>query len=134
MSFLRRGSVPEQTRRFAIFMGAGRVAFGAVMVVAPRAFLVAARTPSDQVSDSARLLTRMTGLRDMLLGIHVLSNLDDRDSLRSAALLNAAADAGDAASLAISTRWEGFFTAGASGFPVAASASAAFIGLARSLD
>ena len=67
MSFLRRSSDPEQTRRFAVFMGAGRVAFGAVMVVAPRAFLVAARPPSEhQVSDSARLLTRMTGLRDML--------------------------------------------------------------------
>ncbi len=129
-----RRSVPAQTRRFAVVMGAGRVAFGAAMVVAPRTFLAAVRTPSDQVTDSARLLTRMAGLRDVLLGIHVLSNLDDRGSLRSAALLNAAADAGDAASLAISTRWDGFFTAGASGFPVAASASAAFIGLARSLD
>jgi hypothetical protein len=127
-------SVPAQTRRFAVLMGAGRVVFGASMVVAPRTFLAAMRTPKDQVSDSARLLTRMTGLRDVLLGIHVLSQLDDRDGLRSAALLNAAADAGDAASLAISTRWEGFFTAGATGFPVAASASAAFIGLARSLD
>ena len=134
MSILRRGAVPESSRRFAIFMGAGRIAFGAVMVVAPRAFLAAARTPGDQATDSARLLTRMTGLRDVLLGIHVLSQLDDRNGLRSAALLNAAADAGDAASLAISTRWEGFFAAGASGFPVAASASAAFIGLARSLD
>jgi hypothetical protein len=133
MNFLRRRPVPDRARRFAIFMGAGRVVFGMVMVVAPRVFLAAARTPRDQATDSARLLTRMTGLRDALLGIHVLSNLDDRDSLRSAALLNAAADAGDAASLAISTRWEGFFTAGASGFPVAASASAAFIGLARSL-
>jgi hypothetical protein len=129
-----RRSVPAQTRRFAVVMGAGRVAFGAAMVVAPRTFLAAVRTPSDQVTDSARLLTRMAGLRDVLLGIHVLSNLDDRGSLRSAALLNAAADAGDAASLAISTRWDGYFTAGASGFPVAASASAAFIGLARSLD
>jgi hypothetical protein len=134
MSFPRRRSVSENSRRVAILMGAGRVAFGAVMVVAPRVFLAAARTPSDQMSDSARLLTRMTGLRDVLLGIHVLSHLDDSNALRSAALLNAAADAGDAASLAISTRWEGFFTAGASGFPVAAGASAAFVGLARSLD
>jgi hypothetical protein len=117
----------------ANFLGAGRIAFGTLMVAAPRPFLVAARNPRDQITDTARLLTRMTGLRDILLGVHLLRWLDDPDALRSAALLNAAADTGDFAALAASARWEGFFEAGASGVPVAASASAAFYLLARSL-
>lgn len=134
MRFGRRRGVAEPQRRLATVMGAGRIAFGAAMVVAPRPFLVAMRTPSEQISDSARLLTRMTGLRDVLLGIHVLRHRDDRDALRRACLMNAAADAGDAASLAASARWEGFFEAGASGVPVATSASAGFYLLSRSLD
>jgi hypothetical protein len=131
---LRGGAVPDGSRRFAILMGAGRIAFGAVMVVAPGAFLAAARTPRDQINTSGRLLTRMTGFRDVLLGAHLLGQLDDRDALRNAALLNAAADGGDTVWLAASTRAEGFFVAGASGVPVAASACVAFLGLARSLD
>jgi hypothetical protein len=134
MRRLRRRGVSERTLGFATFMGVGRIAFGAAMVLAPRPFLVAMRTPSDQISDSARLLTRMTGMRDVLLGIHVLRSRDERESLRRAALLNAAADSGDAAFLAISTRWPGFFVAGASGVPVAAGAAVSFMLLARSLD
>lgn len=134
MSRLRIRRVPDRSRGAAIFMGAGRIAFGAAMVVAPRTFLVAARNPRDQINDTARLLTRMTGLRDMLLGVHVLRHLDDRDGLRRACLMNAAADAGDTVSLVTSARWPGFFEAGATGAPVAASASAGFIALAKSLD
>ena len=104
------------------------------MVLAPGAFLAIARTPADQVNTSGRLLTRMTGMRDIVLGVHVLRQLDDRDSLRNAALLNAAVDGGDALWLAASSRDEGFFVAGASGLPVAAGACASFLGLARSLD
>jgi hypothetical protein len=126
--------VPENSRRFAALMGAGRIAFGAAMVLAPGVFLRVARTPADQVNTSGRLLTRMTGMRDVVLGVHVLRQLDDRDSLRNAALLNAAVDGGDALWLAASAREEGFFVAGASGLPVAASACAGFLGLARSLD
>ena len=133
MSLPFQRTVPEGPRRFATFMGVGRIAFGAAMVAAPRAFLVAARTPAGQISSSSRLLTRMTGMRDVLLGVHLLRQLDDREALRNAALLNAAADAGDAAFLAISMRWEDFFVAGAVGVPVAAGASASFLGLARSL-
>jgi len=131
---LRRNRVPERPRRLAVLLGAGRIAFGAAMLVAPGPFLVAARTPRDQISGSAKLLTRTTGIRDVLLGVHLLRQLDDREALRTAALLNAAADAGDCVSLAASTRWPGFFVAGASGVPVAASASASFYLLARSLD
>jgi hypothetical protein len=115
-------------------MGAGRIAFGAAMVLAPKPFLTAMRTPADQINDSGRLLTRMTGMRDVLLGVHVLRSRGDRDSLRRACLLNAGADTGDATFLAASTRWPGFFAAGASGFPVAASAAVAFLALAKSLD
>ena len=131
---MRVRRVPDKPRRQAIVMGAGRMAFGAAMVVAPRSFLAAMRTPREQISDSARLLTRMTGLRDVLLGFHLLRELDDREALRSACLLAAAADAGDCASLAASARWPGFFEAGASGVPVAGAASAGFYMLARSLD
>ena len=134
MSLFSRSSVPENSRRFALVMGAGRIAFGAAMVVAPNTFLSVARTPADQVNTSGRLLTRMTGMRDIVLGFHVLRQLGDRDALRNAALLNAAVDAGDALWLGASSREEGFFVAGASGVPVAASACASFLGLARSLD
>ena len=130
----RKRRVPEGPRRLALVLGAGRIAFGAAMVAAPRTFLVAARTPRDQISGNAMLLSRTTGIRDVLLGVHLLRQLDDRDRLRSAALLNAAADAGDCASLVASTRWPGFFAAGAMGVPVAASASASFLMLARTLD
>lgn len=134
MRLIRRSSVSEQQRRFATLLGAGRIAFGAAMVVAPRPFLVAMRTPSDQINDSGRLLTRMTGLRDVLLGIHVLRHRDDREGLQRACLMAAAADAGDTVALSAAARWDGFFAAGASGVPVAASASAGFFALARSLD
>ena len=125
--------VPERSRRLAALFGAGRIAFGTSMVAAPTPFLAAMRTPREQITDSARLLTRMTGVRDVLLGVHVLSQLGERKRLRSACLLAAAADAGDAAALAASARRPGFFAAGASGFPVAASAAAGFLLLARSL-
>ena len=131
---LRGRTVPESARRAAIFLGGGRIAFGAVMVLAPNTFLSVARTPVDQINSSSRLLTRMTGVRDMLLGANLLRHLDDRDALRRAALLNAAADGGDTVALTASAREEGFFVAGASGVPVAASACAGFIGLAKSLD
>ena len=134
MRRLRARRVPDGPRRKAIFLGMGRIAFGALMVAAPRPFLVAVRTPRDQITGSAKLLTRTTGIRDVLLGVHLLRQLDDREALRRASLLNAAADAGDCVSLAASARWEGFFEAGASGVPIAASASAAFVALARSLD
>jgi hypothetical protein len=131
---LRNGGVSESSRRFATLMGAGRIAFGAVMVVAPGVFLRVARTPPDQINTSGRLLARMAGMRDVVLGVYVLRQLGDRDSLRNAALLNAAVDGGDALWLAASSRQENFFIAGAGGVPVAASACAAFLGLARSLD
>ena len=134
MKRLRRRGVPDRALGFATFLGVGRIAFGAAMVLAPRPFLVAMRTPSDQISDSARLLTRMAGFRDVVLGIHVLRSRDDRGALRGAALMNAAADSGDAVFLAASTRSPGFFVAGASGIPVAAAAAASFYLLARSLD
>jgi hypothetical protein len=129
-----RQRVPERTLDFATFLGAGRIAFGAAMVLGPRPFLVAMRTPADQITPSSKLLTRMAGMRDVLLGIHVLRSRDERESLRNAALLNTAADTGDAVFLAASARWPGFFTAGASGVPVAASAAISFYLLARSLD
>ena len=131
---LRGGAVSGSARRTAIVLGGGRIAFGAVMVLAPNTVLGVARTPVDQVNSSSRLLTRMTGFRDILLGVHLLRQLDDRDALRNAALLNAAADGGDTLALAASSREEGFFAAGASGVPVAASACVGFLGLARSLD
>jgi hypothetical protein len=131
---LRGRSVPDNVRRAAIFLGGGRIVFGAVMVLAPNTFLGVARTPADQINSSSRLLTRMTGARDILLGANLLRHLGDRDALRRAALLNAAADGGDTLALTASAREEGFFIAGASGVPVAASACAGFLGLARSLD
>ena len=132
---LQRGArTPGGARRAALFSAPGRVVFGAAMVAAPRSFLVATRNPGDQITDTARLLTRMTGLRDVLLGIHLLRRIGDRDALRSAALLNAAADAGDFVSLAASARWEGFFETGASGAPIAGAASVSFVALARALD
>lgn len=131
---LRVRSVPENARRTAVFLGAGRIAFGAVMVLAPNTFLAVARTPVDQINSSSRLLTRMTGARDILLGANLLRHLGDRGSLRKAALLNAAADGSDTLALAASAREEGFFVAGVSGVPVAASACAGFLALARSLD
>ena len=108
--------------------------FGAVMVLAPNTFLAVARTPADQINSSSRLLTRMTGARDILLGANLLRHLGDRDALRRAALLNAAADGGDTLALAASAREDGFFVAGASGVPVAAAACAGFLGVAKSLD
>ena len=131
---LRRTAVPESARRTAIFLGGGRIAFGAVMVLAPNTFLGVARTPADQVNSSSRLLTRMTGARDILLGANLLRHLGDREALRRAALLNAAADGADTLALSASAREEGFFVAGASGVPVAAGAAVSFTLLARSLD
>lgn len=134
MRRLRARRTPDGARRAALFLGAGRVAFGAVMVAAPRSFLVATRNPNDQITDTARLLARMLGLRDVVLGIYLLRRIGDPDALRSAALLNAASDGGDFVSLAASARWHGFFEAGASGAPIAGAASAAFVALARALD
>lgn len=87
------------SRRLALALGAGRIAFGAGMLLAPRWSLRALHHPSDAVTPSARLMARMYGVRDIALGVAVLASRDD-ERLAQLSGVTAAIDAGDALALA----------------------------------
>jgi hypothetical protein len=63
------------------------------MLAAPEASLRA--LGFSEVSPATVAVTRIAGVRDLVLGGVTLATLRDRDRLRAATLANAAADAGD---------------------------------------
>jgi hypothetical protein len=80
-------------RAWSLASGFGRVAFGVGMLAAPEAALRA--LGFSEVSPATVAVTRVAGVRDLVLGGVTLAALRDRDRLRAATLANAAADTGD---------------------------------------
>lgn len=85
-------NAPE-VRAWSVASGLGRVAIGLGLLAAPeRAMRALGFT---DVSPATLAVSRVAGVRDLVLGIATLAALDDRDRLRVSTLANAVADAGD---------------------------------------
>ncbi|HET9119917.1 MAG TPA: DUF4267 domain-containing protein [Solirubrobacterales bacterium] len=108
-------------RAWSLASGLGRIAFGVGMLAAPeRALHVLGFT---EVSPATVAVTRVAGVRDLVLGLVTVSALGDPDRLRSATLANAIADAGDTLAFSLTLRTPER-EAGVRGFAVALPAAA----------
>jgi hypothetical protein len=100
---LRRSRKPDPLARTAVLgIAAGRIALGAGALLATRPALKALGFEASDTS--ARVLTRITGGRDIALGLLTLAARDDRAALRDATAAAAAVDLGDAVCFAIAGR------------------------------
>ena len=111
-------------RAGAMAIAAGRIGIGigALAVTRPALRLLG----FDDPHPATVVLARMAGVRDIALGIHALSVLDDTDKLREASVIGAVVDAGDAFAFgaALAAR-EGIDDMAMKNLPIAASAVAA---------
>jgi hypothetical protein len=89
-------------RTWSLVSGLGRVAFGVAMLGAPESALrVMGFT---ETGPATVAVTRLAGIRDLVLGGVTLGALWDRERLLSATVANATADAGDAIAFALALR------------------------------
>jgi Domain of unknown function (DUF4267) len=87
-------SVDDPTvRAWSLASGLGRVAIGIAMVAAPEPALRA--LGFREVNPATAAISRVAGIRDLVLGVVTLAALEDRDRLRAVTVANAVADAGD---------------------------------------
>jgi hypothetical protein len=77
-----------------------------------------------EVSPATAVVSRIAGIRDLVLGVVTLAALEDRARLRAASLANATADAGDTLAFALALGG-GERTAGARGLAAALPATVA---------
>ena len=89
-------------RAWSLASGLGRIAFGVGMLAAPEPAL--RKLGFADVSPSTVAVTRLTGVRDLVLGLVTVAGLGDRDRLRRATVANAVADTGDALAFGIAMR------------------------------
>jgi hypothetical protein len=80
-------------RAWSLASGLGRAAIGIGMLAAPHVSLRALGLT--EVSPATVMVSRIAGIRDVVLGVSTLIALEDRDRLRAATLASAVADAGD---------------------------------------
>jgi hypothetical protein len=109
-------------RAWSLASGLGRAAIGVGMLAAPELSLRALGLT--EVRPATVMVSRIAGIRDLVLGVATLAALEDRDRLRAATLASAVADAGDtfAFGLALGTTER---TAGARGIAAALPAAVA---------
>ena len=81
-------------RTLSLISGLGRIALGASMLAAPRWML--GTQGFSELTPAALAVTRLAGIRDMVMGAQMLESIDDDAQLRRAHLWCAATDAGDA--------------------------------------
>jgi hypothetical protein len=115
---------PPDVRAWSLASGAGRIAIGLGMLTAPERALRA--LGFGEVGPATAVVSRVAGVRDLVLGVLTMASLDDRDRLRAVTTANAAADAGDTLAFALAHR-SGERTAGTLG--MAAALPAALAGL-----
>jgi hypothetical protein len=96
---VRELQTPPDVRAWSLASGLGRVGFGVAMLAAPESALRA--LGFTEVSPATVAVTRLTGVRDLVLGLVTVAGLNDRDRLRTATVANAVADAGDALAFGI---------------------------------
>jgi hypothetical protein len=118
-------------RAWSLASGIGRIAFGVGMIAAPERALRALGFAD--VNPATVAVTRVAGVRDLVLGLVTVSGLDDPDRLRRATLANAIADAGDTLAFSLTLRTSER-EAGVRGFAVALPAAAAGIWTRWRLD
>jgi hypothetical protein len=109
-------------RTWSLASGIGRVAIGVGTLVAPEPAL--RLLGFAEVSPATAVVSRIAGIRDLVLGVVTLAVLEDRARLRAASLANAAADAGDMLAFALALGG-GERTAGARGLAAALPATVA---------
>jgi hypothetical protein len=116
---------PALARATAIALGAGRVAIGAGLWLAPRRSATA--LGFGEIDGPALTLGRIAATRDLVLGIWQLRTIDDPRRLRAAALATATADVGDALAFTLALRSDeaALRLAGIRGLAVAAPAAIA---------
>jgi hypothetical protein len=89
-------------RAWSLLSGGGRIAFGVGMLTAPEwALRVLGFT---EVGPATVPVTRLAGIRDLVLGLVTVAGLQDRERLRRATVANAVADAGDALAFGMALR------------------------------
>jgi hypothetical protein len=109
-------------RTWSLASGIARVAIGVGMLAAPeRALRLLGFV---EVGPATAVVSRIAGIRDLVLGVVTMAALDDRARLRAASLANAAADAGDTLAFALALGG-GERTAGARGLAAALPATGA---------
>ncbi len=118
-------------RALSLASGAGRMAIGAGLLIAPELSLRV--LGFSDVSPATVAIARVAGIRDLVLGGVTLGALDDRERLLGATVANATADAGDAAAFALATR-SGETAAGLRGMATAIPATLAGIWVASRLS
>jgi hypothetical protein len=109
-------------RACSLASGIGRVAIGVGMLAAPEPAL--RLLGFVEVSPATAVVSRIAGIRDLVLGVVTLAALEDRARLRAASLANATADAGDTLAFALALGG-GERTAGARGLAAALPATVA---------
>ena len=118
-------------RTWSLISGLGRVAFGVAMLAAPEAALgVIGFT---ETGPATVAVTRLAGIRDLVLGGVTLGALSDRKRLLNATVANATADAGDAIAFALALRTRER-SAGSYGLAAALPAALTGIWVARRLS
>jgi hypothetical protein len=80
-------------RAWSLASSLGRAAIGIGMLAAAERSLRALGLT--EVSPATVMVSRIAGIRDLVLGVSTLAALEDRDRLRTATLASAVADAGD---------------------------------------
>jgi hypothetical protein len=78
---------------WSLISGFGRIALGITMLAAPEPALPT--LGFREVTPGTVAITRVAGIRDLVLGVVTIGALADRRRLRAATLANATADAGD---------------------------------------
>jgi len=112
-------------RQAALAIAAGRIGLGASAILATRPALRA--LGFGDADPAARSLAKLTGGRDVALGLLAIAARDDRGALRTATLVAAAVDASDALTLGVAAAEPATRAAGAVGF--ASGGAAALAGL-----
>jgi hypothetical protein len=96
------GVSATDVRAWSLVSAVGRIAFGVGMLAAPEPAL--RKLGFADVSPSTVTVTRLAGVRDLVLGLVTVAGLDDRDRLRRATVANAVADTGDALAFGVAMR------------------------------
>jgi hypothetical protein len=99
-----RAPLNPDVRAWSVASGLGRVAFGVAMLAAPDPGLRA--LGFREVGPATVTVSRIAGIRDLVLGVITLAGLGDRDRLRRATVANAVADAGDTLAFGLATGTE----------------------------
>jgi hypothetical protein len=115
-------------RIVAIGLGAGRVAIGAGLWLAPR--LVSKTLGFNDPDGRTLALARIAATRDLVIGASQIHSADDHQARQRAAVAGTVCDAGDAVAFALALRGPETRAAGIRGVPLAMAATLAGVWLA----